>query len=99
MKPDKMPYVIYLDLHFLIKKIDRSSNNPENSSTEKIGKHILYGYSMSVIWAFIYIENKHTVYREKYSMKKLCKSLREHAKNIINFEKKKLLPLIKTLLK
>ena len=28
-------------------------------------------------------------------MKKFCKSLREHTKNIIDFEKKKMLPLTK----
>ena len=28
-------------------------------------------------------------------MKKFCSSLREHAKNIIDFEKKKMLPLTK----
>ena len=32
-------------------------------------------------------------------MKKFCESLREHAKNIINFEKKEMLPLTKEELK
>ena len=32
-------------------------------------------------------------------MKKFCKSLREHTKNIINFEKNKMLPLTKKELK
>ena len=32
-------------------------------------------------------------------MKKFCTSLREHAKNSINFEKKKILPLKKKQLK
>ena len=41
---------------------------------------------MSTIWAFDHIKNKHTLYRGKYCMKKLCTSLREHAKNIIDFE-------------
>ena len=35
------------------------ANNPENSSTTKIGEHITCGYSMSTIWAFDNIENKH----------------------------------------
>ena len=39
---------------------------------------------MSVIWTFDGIENKHDVYRE---------SLREHAMKIMNFEKKKMIPL------
>ena len=32
-------------------------------------------------------------------MKKICTSLREHATNLINFEKEKMLPLIKKQLK
>ena len=37
MKSDKMPYIIYDDIESLIKKIDGCTNNPENSSTTKIG--------------------------------------------------------------
>ena len=65
----------------------------------KIGEHIPYGYSMSTIWAFDCLENKHALYREKDSMKKFCESLRKNAKNIIDFEKKKILPLTKEELK
>ena len=58
---------------------------------------------MLTIWAFDHIENKHTkttyTYRGKDCMKKFCESLREHAKNIIDFEKKKMLPLTKEELK
>ena len=42
-----MPYIIYADLRSLIKKIDRCANNPEHSSTTKIGEHIPCGYLMS----------------------------------------------------
>ena len=44
---------------------------------------------MSTICRFDHIEVKHTFYRGKDCMKKFCTSLREHAKNIIDFEKKK----------
>ena len=44
---------------------------------------------ISTIWTFDHIEKQHTVYRGKDSMKKFCESLGEHAKNIIDFEKKK----------
>ena len=54
---------------------------------------------MSTIWAFDHIENKHTLYCGKDCMKKFCTSLREHAKKIIDFEKKKLLSLTKEELK
>ena len=99
MKSDKMPYIISGDMEYLIEKIDGCANNPENSSTTKIGKHIPCGYSMSTISEFDHIENKHTLYRGKDCMKKFCESLREHAKNIINFEKKKMISLTKEELK
>ena len=51
------------------------------------------------IWAFDHIENKHTLYRGKHCTKKFCESLREHAKSTIDFEKKKMLSLIKEELK
>ena len=35
-----MPYIIYADIKSLIIKIDRYANNPEKSSTTKIGQHI-----------------------------------------------------------
>ena len=88
MKVEKMPYIIYADIKSLVRKIDGCANNPEESSTTKIGKHIPCGYSMSAIWGFDYIEGKHALYRGKDCMKKFCTSLREHANNIIDFEKK-----------
>ena len=54
---------------------------------------------MSTIWAFDHMENKHTLYRKKDCMKKFCTSLREHAKNIIDIEQNKMLPLTKEKLK
>ena len=54
---------------------------------------------MSTIWAFDHMETKYTLYRGKDCMKKFCTSLTEHAKNIIAFEKKKMLPLTKEGLK
>ena len=52
MKSDKIPYIIYADMKPLTKKIDECANNPEISSTIKIGEHIPCGYSTSTIWAF-----------------------------------------------
>ena len=67
MRSDKTPPIIYAD-----KKIDGCANNPEISSTTKIGEHIPCGYSMSTIWTFDCIENKHTLYRGKDCAKKFC---------------------------
>ena len=88
-KSDKATFIIYADLECLIEKIDGCKNNPENSSTTKVSKHIPSGFSMSTISSFRSIENKHDVYRGKDCMKKLCEFLREHAIKIINFKKKK----------
>ena len=76
----------------LIEKKDGSENNPGNSSTTKIGKHIPCGYLMSTICAFNNIESKHTLHRGEDCIKHFCESLRKHAKNIIV---KKVLPLTK----
>ena len=40
MKSDKMPYIIYADMEYLIRKIDGCAYKAENSLTTKIGEHI-----------------------------------------------------------
>ena len=89
MKLDKMTYNIYVDIESLFRKIDGCANIPEDSSPTKIGKHVPFGYSMSIIWGFNHVENKHTLYRIKGCIKKFCTSLSEHAKDMIDFEKRK----------
>ena len=89
-----MPYIIYADIESLIRKIDGCTNNPENSSAPKIGeqgfaRNMQISNPMSTIWAFGHIENKHNLYFGKECIKKFYTSLREHAKNIFDFEKKK----------
>ena len=53
MKSDKMPYIIYADIEFLMKEIYDCENNSENSSNTKIGEHIPCGYLMTTIWHLI----------------------------------------------
>ena len=90
MKSDKMPY-IYADTGSFIKRTNGCANNPENSSTTKMGEPVPCRYSMLAIWAF-----DHRNHRGKDCMKKLCECLTEHVKNIIDFEKKeKMLSLTK----
>ena len=60
-----MPYFIYADMESLFTKIDGCANNPENSSTMKIGEHIPCGYPMSIIWAFEDLKNKVLYITEK----------------------------------
>ena len=75
--------IIYADIESLIKKIDVWANNTENSSTTKNGEHISCRHSVSTIWAFDCIENKHTLYRGQDCMKKFFRFLRQHVKNLI----------------
>ena len=46
---------------------------------------------MLTIWAFDNTENEQNLYRGEDCIKKLCSSIRKHARNIINIEKKKML--------
>ena len=48
---------------------------------------------MQTIWEFDIRENKHSLYCGKDCMKKFFILLKEHAADVINFEKKKILPL------
>ena len=68
-------------------------NNPNESSTTEINKHIPSGYSLFTHCSFDRANNKLDHYRGKDCMKKFCKDLREHATKIINYEKKKVMPL------
>ena len=90
IKSDKTPCIVCADLESLIKNIDNYKNNPEKSPITKIEEHISCGYSMSIIWAFNRIENRHSLYRRNGFVKDLCIFLREHAANAINFERKEI---------
>ena len=83
-KSGTAPFIIFTDIECIIEKIDGCKNNPENSSTAKVSKHIPSVFSMSTISSFRSIEKKHDVYRVKDCMKKFCEFLREHAIKIIN---------------
>ena len=78
-----------------------AKKNPERSSVTKIDEHIPCENSMSTIWEFDHTENKHTSYRGKQCMKKLWffKRTRRKYNWLIDFERKKMLPLTKKELK
>ena len=63
----------------------------KNSSLTKASEHNPCVYSMSAIWEFDNIEDKHTLYHGEDCMKKFCTSFIEHATNVISFEIKKML--------
>ena len=95
-KSMKVPFVIYVDLECLLEKISTCHNNTEKSSTTKINKHTLSGYSLFAHCLFDTIKNKFDYYGGKNCMKIFCLDLREHAIKIINYKKKKeMIPLTK----
>ena len=92
-KSIKLPFIIYADLECLLEKMGTCYNNPKESSTTEINKHTPSGYSLFTHCLFDKRKNKLDYYRGKDCMKKFCKDLREHATKIINYEKKKMIPL------
>ena len=94
-KSMKVPFTLYTNLECILEKISTCINNPNESSTTKINKHTPSGYSIFTSFSFDELKNKLNYYRGKDCMKKFCKDLKEHATRIINYEKKKIIPLTK----
>ena len=94
-KSMKVPFIIYADIESLLEKMNTCHNNHEKSSTTKINKHTPSGYSLFTQCSFDTTKNKLDYYRGKNCMKNVCLDLREHATKIINYEKKKMIPLTK----
>ena len=94
-KSIKSPFIIYADLECLLEKINTCYNNPEESSTTEINKHTSSGYSLFTHYSFDKTKNKLDYYRGDDCMEKFCLDLRQHATKIINYEKKKMMPLTK----
>ena len=92
-KSMKLPFTIYADLECLLEKISTCQNNPNESTKTKINKDTPSGYSLFTHCSFDYSKNKLNYYRGEDFMKKFCKDLRTHATKIINYEKKKMIPL------
>ena len=117
-KSFKKPFVIYLDLECILKKLqshnnnsnnnnnsnsnnnsdsnnNNNNNNIEESDTEKKAKHEPSGWVMFIKCSFDKKETKLNHYRRKDCIVKLCKKLKESATEIINHEKKEMIPLTK----
>ena len=80
-KSMKVPFIIYADLECLLEKMSTCINNPNESSTTKINKHIPSGYSIFTSCSFDESKNKLNYYRGKDCMKKFCKDLKECYEN------------------
>ena len=87
------PFIIYADLECLLEKMSTCYNKPKESSTIEINKHTPSGYSLFTHCSFYKTKDKLDYYRGRDCMKKFCKDLRKHATKIINYEKKKMIPL------
>ena len=92
-KSMKLPFVIYVNLECLLEKMSTCTNNPNESFTTKINKHEPLSYSIFTHCSIDESKNKLNYYRGEDCMKKFSKDLREHASEIINYEKKKMIPL------
>ena len=92
-KSIKLPFIIYVDLECLLEKMSTCYNNPEEPSTTEINKHTPSAYSFFTHCSFDKTKNKLDYYRGTDCIKKFCKDLREHATKIINYQKKKMIPL------
>ena len=92
-KSIKLSFVVYAALECLLEKMNTCQNNAKESSTTEINKHVPSGYSLFTHCSFDKTKNKLDYYRGKDCMKKFYKDLREHATKIINYEKKKMIPL------
>ena len=92
-KSIKLPFLIYADLECLLEKLSTCQNNPNESSRTEINKHTPSGYLLFTHCSFGKSKNELDYYRGKDCMKKFCKDLRTHATKIINYEKKKMIPL------
>ena len=91
-KSMKVPFIIYADLESLLEEMNTCHNNPEKSSATKINKHTASGYSFFTHCSFDTTKNKLDYYRGKNRMKNFCLDLRQHATEIINYERKGMVP-------
>ena len=75
-KSIKLPFIIYADLECLLEKMSTCYNNPEESSTTEINKHMPSSYSLFTHCSFDKTKSKLDYYSGKDCMKKFCKRLK-----------------------
>ena len=85
----RVHFTIYANLECLLRKINTSQNNPDKSYTEKKTTHRPSGYSLVTCCSFDKSKNECNYYWGKDCMKIFCKDLKNQAKKIINYEKKR----------
>ena len=83
----KVPFIIYADLEYLLKKIDTCKNNPEESYTEKKAKHKPSGYSQVTCCSFDKSKTEWSYYRGEDCMEMFCKDFKNQAMKIMKRKK------------
>ena len=73
--------------------INTCQNSPDKSYTEKKATHRPSGYSLVTCCSFDKSKNERKYYRGEDCMKIFCKDLKDQVMKIINYEKKKIMPL------
>ena len=94
-KSMKVSFIIYTEFESLLEKMSTCHNNPEKSLTTKINKRTPSGYLLFTHCSFDTTKNRLDYYTGKNCMKNFCLDLREQATEIINYEKKEMIPLTK----
>ena len=85
--------MVYADLECLLGKIDTCQNDPKKSFIEKKAKYKPLGYSWVTCCSFDNLKTEWSCYRGKNCMEMFCKNLKNLSMEIINYEKKGMIPL------
>ena len=88
VKSMKAPFAIYADLEFLLKKMDTCTNDPDKSSSTKLNKHEMCGYSLFIHCSFDEKNNALDYYRGKDCLKKFCQDLKNKLNQQLILKKK-----------
>ena len=83
----RIPFFTYADTESLLEKISTCDNNPKESYTTKINKHVACGYPLFTHCLLDSNKNKRDFYRSENPVEKICAYLRKHATEIINCRK------------
>ena len=73
--------------------MDTCINDPNKSSTTKINKHEICGYSLITQCSFDEKRNAIDYYRGKDCFRKFCQDLRKQSKLIVDYEQKEMIEL------
>ena len=93
VKSMRAPFVMYADLESLLNKMDVCINDPSKSSTTKINKHEMCGYSLITHCSFDEKNNTADYYRGKDYLKKFCQGLKKQGRLVVDYEKKEMIKL------